>query len=180
MSQSRVAGRYAKALLDLAIEQNQLDAVFNDISSLDNALEASSELEALLNNPVIPQDKKKSIFSALFQDKMNEVSFGFLNLILGKRRENDLQAIVDSFVELYNNEKGITEVTLTTAIPLTAETEQKIIQKIQSTSSLDQIHLTKKVDPAIIGGYIVEFNNRILDNSIQTNLNSIKRRYSAN
>lgn len=180
MAQSRVAGRYAKALLDLAIENNQLDAVHEDILSLDAALKASSELESVLNNPVIPQEKKKNIFSALFEQNMNAISFGFLQLILGKRRENDLQSIVNSFVDQYNTEKGITDILVTTAVPLTAEMEQQIVQQIQSTSGIKQISLSKKVDPSIIGGYVVEFNNRILDHSVQTNLNSIKRRYNAN
>lgn len=180
MFQSRVAGRYAKALLDLAIEQNQLDSVFADMNTLINALDVSSELESVLNNPIIPQDKKKGIFAALFEDKMDAISFGFLKLILEKRRENDLQAIADSFIHLYNEKKGITKVVLTTAVPVSDQMEQSILQKIKSTSQLEQIELIKKVDPSIIGGFIVEFNNRIYDDSIQSDLNSLKRRYSAN
>lgn len=180
MAQSRVASRYAKALLDLAKESNVLDRVYNDISLLQNTLVQSKELTSLMSNPVLPQAKKKSIFSAIFQDKMDKMSFGFFDLVLGKRRESDIKEIAESFIHQYNNEKGITKVELTTAVPIDAATEQSIINKIKQTANLNEIQLHKTVDESIIGGFIVEFNNRILDNSIQSNLNTIKRRYSAN
>lgn len=178
MAQSRVAGRYAKALLDLAKEKNSLDAVFNDMNLLRNTLSASSELSSIINNPVIGQSKKQGIFKALFEGKMNELSYGFLNLVIGKRREGDVDQIATKYVEQYNALNSVTDVTVTTAQPLTNEAETKLVEKLKSTSGLNKIHLTKQVDESIIGGYIVEFNNRILDNSIKSNLNQLKRRIS--
>ena len=180
MAQSRVAGRYAKALLDLAQENNSLDAVFADIQLLQNTLNASSELTSVIHNPVIPQAKKKAIFSSLFQEKMTKISYGFLDLVLQKRRETNFKEIANSFINQYNDEKNITTVQLTTAIPVEKAVEEKIIDKIKSTANLQTVQLEKRVDPSIIGGFIVEFNDRILDQSIQSNLNTIKRRYSAN
>lgn len=180
MAQSRVSERYAKALLDLANEQNNIENVHADMVLVKNAMKASSELDSLIKNPVLKQAKKQSIFKAIFGEKISSLSFKFLNLVISKRRESDLAGIANSFIQLYNNEKGITNVTLTTAIPVDSKTEKLIIDKIKTASNLKTIQLDKKVDPKILGGYIVEFNNRILDQSIQSNLNSIKRRFSVN
>lgn len=180
MAQSRVASRYAKALLDLANESNSLDHVFADMVLLRKTLATSSELSSLIKNPIFGQGKKQSVFKALFKDKVSDLSFGFFNLVIGKRREADINQIADSFIDSYYASKNITNVLVTTAVELDAETEQKIIEKIKSTSSLGEVRLEKKVDASIIGGYIVEFNNRILDNSVQSNLNSLKRRLSQN
>lgn len=180
MAQSSVAIRYAKALLDLANEKGSLDQVFADMNLLKSALNNSSELSSLIKNPILGQSKKKDIFKALFKDKVSELSYGFFNLVIGKRREADVNQIADSFIDFYHKSKEITNVLVTTAVELDADTEQKIIEKIKSTASLKEVKLEKKVDPSIIGGYVVEFNNRILDNSVQSNLNSLKRRLSQN
>lgn len=180
MAQSRVAERYAKALLDLANESNQVDAIFADMQSFGKVLNENSELETLLNNPVVSTSKKTTIFSKIFEGNLNPLTFGFMKLVLQKRRESDFGSISDSFLSLYNQQKGITKVQLTTAIPVSDDVLEDILSKIKAAKGMKTIELIKKVDPSIIGGFIAEFNNKIMDRSVQSNLNQIKRRFSVN
>lgn len=180
MAQSRVAERYAKALLDLANEKGQVAGVFGDVQSFINVLGQSRELEMLLNNPVVSASKKSSIFSKLFEGKMNPLTFGFMNLVLQKRRESDFGAIANSFVNLYNQQRGITKVKLTTAVPVGDAVLNEIVSKIKAANNFSQVEVEQSVDPSIIGGFVAEFNNKIMDKSVQSNLNQIKRRFSVN
>ncbi len=179
MTQSRVAERYAKALLDLANEENAVDQVYQDMVSFNQSLQESDELKWLMNNPVVGSEKKSEIFTQLFQSKMSPITFGFLNLVLKKRRESDFEAIAQSFIDLYNQQKGITRLTITTAVPIDKNTLNEIVSKIKQQQHFDKVETVTKVDENIIGGFIAEFNNQILDQSVETNLNQIKRRLTS-
>ncbi len=177
---SRVAERYAKSLLDLANEENQLDAINRDMQSFQRSLSQSSELENLLNNPVVSTSKKVSIFSQLFEKKFHPMTFGFFRLILKKRRESDFEAITSSFIDLYNKQNNITKIKITTAVPVPDSELNELVNKIKAGNNIQKIELEKQIDEDILGGFIAEFDNKIMDQSVRTNLNHIKRRFSVN
>jgi len=180
MAQSRVAERYAKALLDLANERSELKAVYEDMRDLQSTIQGSRELDLLLKNPVLTASKKVSIFSKIFKSHTNPLTFGFMELVLKKRREADFGAIADSFLMLYNEQKGITEVSITTAVSIDQSTLQSIVDKVKDANKLKEVKIEHHVDQSILGGFIAEFNNKILDESLQSNINQIKRRFSVN
>lgn len=173
MKGSKVASRYAKALLDLSIEQNVDGKVQDDMSQLVHLCEESRDLENLINSPIVDRRKKLEIFKTLFEGKMDKVSMSFMNLIIKNSREDLLPAIATSYVSLYKRHKGIVEVHLTSAAPLEKAAKDKILAKIKGIVD-GEIELHESVDPELIGGFVVRIDDKQVDASIASQLTNLK------
>jgi F-type H+-transporting ATPase subunit delta len=180
MSNSRLAGRYAKSLVDLAIEKNQLEAVYADMKYLQAVAKVSREFRNLLVSPVIKSDQKRSIVEALTKGKIGELSALFINLLVTKGREGELVEIAAAFIDQYNEMKGIHRIKLTTAVPVGDEMKKSIETKLKSERGLANIELETAVDEKLIGGFVLEFNNNLVDASILRDLKDIKKQFSQN
>ncbi|HZG25353.1 MAG TPA: ATP synthase F1 subunit delta [Chitinophagaceae bacterium] len=180
MHNPRLAGRYAKSLFDLAVEKGELEPVNRDILYLQSLLKASRELINLLRSPVINPDKKWQIVDSITKDKLSVVTASFLNLMITKGREDVLPEIVDAFINMYNQARGVHRVKMVTAQPVSEEVKQKIIDKFVATTTLQHIELESVVREDIIGGFILEFDNNLVDASILRDLNDIKKQFREN
>lgn len=175
MKGTKSASRYAKALLDLAIEQNKLEVVSNDMQSLVAVGNESKDFLVFLSSPVIKVDKKIEVFSALFAS-FDQLTISFVNLIIKNRRENILPAIADSFVKLEKEHKGIVPVQVISSIPLNEETKTTILGKISSLVAGRKVELTEEVDPSLLGGFIVRLDDKQIDASVSNQFNNLKQR----
>lgn len=176
MKGTKSAIRYAKALLDLAIEKNQVDAVLNDMRYVESVSNSSHEFQLLLHSPIINSDKKIAIFHELF-GHFQQLSTAFIELITKKGREELIANIANAFADLVYQYKGITPVTITSAVPLNEETKNKILAKIKGITS-NSVELTEKIDPSLIGGFIVRAYDKQIDASVASQLNNLKQRLS--
>lgn len=175
----RLAARYAKSILDLALEKGEVENVHNDMLFLQSACR-SSELVNLLRSPVIKSDKKGKILDAITAGRTGPITAGFIKLLLHKEREGYLPEIVSAFVDQYKVYKGIQTVRLTTAIPVSEELKQAILQKIRSERQLQQIELNTEVKPDLIGGFILEIGDQRVDASVAFELNTIRKQFQNN
>ena len=180
MANARLAGRYAKSLLDLATEQGQLESVYADMKYLHAVCQASSELVNVLRSPIIKADQKNSILAEVFKNKVGLLSSSFMVLLVKKGRENELPEMASAFIEQYNAIKGIHQVTLTTAVAVSEELKKSIEDKVKSETSFATVELTTKTDDKLIGGFILEFNNNLVDASIARDLKDIKKQFLNN
>jgi len=177
----RLAARYAKSLLDLAVEQNALDATAEDMRTLDNLVRSSSEFAAVLRSPVIKGDKKSAIINAVAGNSISALSKAFLNLLVTKGRESVMPEIASAFLQQYRERQGIHSVKLTTATPADDRMKEAIRAKV--SAMLPQgatIELTTKVDPSLIGGFLLEMDNQLVDASIRRDLRDIKKQFTQN
>lgn len=177
MSVSIVASRYAKSLIELAKEKNVLDAVFQDMKLFKDTVDNNRSLMLALKSPVVRHEKKLGILKALFQDKVNPVTFAIFNIITKKNRESILDSIADEFIVAYNNFKGIQKAVVTTTTPLD-ETLKAEISKMVASSTGKTIELEEKIDPSLIGGYVLRVNDRQIDASIKNKLNQLKLEFA--
>lgn len=180
MLNPRLAGRYAKSLIDLSSERNQLEVVYQDMQYLQAVCKASREFVSLLKSPVIPVDKKIKTLNAITAGKVSELTTAFSNLLINKNREFFLPEIVNAFLDQYNVIKGIHKVKLTTASPVSEEVKRSIVSKVTKESSLDRIELESVVKEEIIGGFILEFENNLVDASIRRDLRDLKAQFDKN
>ncbi|MCZ2222251.1 MAG: ATP synthase F1 subunit delta [Chitinophagales bacterium] len=180
MQNPRLAHRYAKSLMDLSIEKNQLETVYADMKYLQALCSQSKEFNNLLKSPIIQAGKKDSIINVVTEGKISEISKLFIKLIVKKGRESYLEEIANAFIEEYNALKGIHKVALTTAIEISDETKNAIEQKIKQERGIGIIELETKVNKDIIGGFILEFDNNLVDASISRDLRDIKKQFSQN
>ena len=168
-----VASRYAKSLLELSIEKNNLDKVNDDMVQLSEICAESKDLRNLLNNPTINESKKIEVFNTLFKGQMDEMSLAFITLITKNSREGILPAIAESFTQLYKAHNNILEVILVSAQPMEDTAKTKIIDKIKATFD-GKIELIEQVDPSLIGGFIVKIGDKQLDSSVASQLTNLK------
>jgi F-type H+-transporting ATPase subunit delta len=172
MSAYRLASRYAKSLLDLAVEKNALEAVFADISYFNSVVKSVSEFRAVLRNPDINSGKKHQIFNQLF-GHYHPITKAFLDIVIRKRRSEFLPEFASAFIEMYHTHNHITAVTLTTAVEADTATMEKVKTLLQQRAGLEKIVLETKVAPKIIGGFILKFGDKMIDASIQHKLEII-------
>lgn len=177
MSVSRIASRYAKSLIDFAQETNKLEEVKTDMVVLDKALE-SRDLVMLLKSPIVNELKKKEIFNVVFADKLSETTLGFLNIILNKGREEYIPAISHEFEAQYKTLKGISDVKLTTATPISEANLSSIKAKLLSSNETAQhVEIETIVDPSILGGFIIEIGDKLYNDSIAYKLSQMKKEF---
>ena len=180
MQNPRLAGRYAKSIIDLAVEKDQLEVVYKDMLYLQSICKSSREFVNLLKSPIIKGDKKQQILNAVTKDKVGVLTASFNELMIKKGREESLPEIVAAFIDMYNSIRGIHKVKLTTAQAVSEELKQSIVDKFTATTSLQHIELEAVVNEALIGGFVLEFNNTMIDASIQRDLKDIKKQFLDN
>jgi F-type H+-transporting ATPase subunit delta len=180
MSISRISSRYAKSLLDLAVEGNTTEQVMNDIQAFSKMLE-SRDLQLLLKSPIVSSGKKSDIFKALFEGKFSQLTMAFLNIILNKGREEFLPQIAEDFILQYKEAKGITDVKLTTAAKVPDALLDEIKSKLMdSDATSEKVEISTDVNPNLIGGFVVEIGDKLYDDSIAHKLNEIKKQFTSN
>ena len=180
MSVQRIASRYAKSLIELAQEQNKLEAVTEDMKSFKTLLE-NRDLYLLLKSPVVGTDKKKQIFKVLFEGKFDKLTSAFLDLLTTKVRESYVPEIVDEYLAQYKRLMHISTVKVTTATPLDDKMLESIKAKLLKSSATDEkVEIITEVDPSLIGGLVLEFDDRIYDASLSSKLDGLKRQFRDN
>ena len=167
-------------MLDLAIEQNQLDAVYADIKFLKDICKSNPDFVAVLKSPVIKVDKKGKIIESITSTRVSNLTSLFIQLLVRKARESNLPEIVKAFIEQYNKLKDIHHVKISTAVPMSAESEQAILNKVRSNTPIKNIELETLVEDELIGGFKLEVSGTLIDASILKDLNDVKKQFKNN
>lgn len=179
MDNPRINIRYAKALFDLAKENNQLEQANIDMADLARVCRQNRDLQVLLKSPIIMGYKKISIIRELFGKTMSKVSLAFIEIIIRKRREEHLFNIAVKFSDLYRDEKNIKKVMVTTISPLSDQMRQDLLA-VLSKQTGSGIELEERIDPGIIGGMIVKLEGIQFDDSIRKKLQNLRSEFSVN
>lgn len=169
------ANRYAKSLMDLAIESNQLDALRKDMKVIASAIENSRDLERLLESPVVKNDKKIKVLTSIFEKNIGKTSLAFLKLITEKNRESQLKNILDSFEELYKEYKNIHTAVVTSANGLDQKTREKVLDLIKGQLK-GEVELVEKIDKNTIGGFVLRIGDTQVDRSVASELSNLRKR----
>ena len=170
--QSRVAIRYAKAMYDIANEENSINEVYKDMNFINELNSGSLDFKNLLSNSQINfQDKKKLILSLIKQS--NALTEKLIDLLIHNKRVKIIGDIASSFIQLYNKHNNIKEATIITASPINNELESKILSMI-NIKDAKSVNLTNVVNPNIIGGFIIRFDGKEYNASVKQNLNNLK------
>ena len=179
MIESKVARRYAKSLLGLAQERQIVDKVYADMERVHATCQASREFVLLMRNPIVQSDKKEAVVKALFAKDLDPVSNAFIDIIIRKGREGYLDGIAAEYVKLYKAMKGIVTARLSTASLLDASSRQTILQLVQAAKG-EQVEITEKVDPSLIGGFVLTIGDQQFDTSVSRKLRQLKNEFDDN
>lgn len=177
MLNPKVAQRYAKSLINLATERNEVDAVEKDMNLILEVLEESKDMRLLLHSPVVNTDKKEKILDAVFGDHITEMSKGFIRILTSKGRESLLLEVAARFVELVKQSKGILTAKVITAAKLSdqdrANLNKMVAEMNQGTAEIEEV-----VDPSIVGGFILKVEDKMVDASVTTQLRNLRRNFT--
>lgn len=180
MSLARISSRYAKSLLDFALEQDKLERIYQDMLQLKAAVSVR-DFVLLCKSPIVQPGKKEQVFNVLFKDRFDPVTFGFFNILLKKGREAYVPEIVDQFMSQYEAIRKITRVTLSTATPLDEQVIRKIKEKLAAAKSTrENIELETQIKPALIGGFVLEFDDKLYDASVAHRLQQMRKAFKEN
>lgn len=180
MSHSRLAERYAKSLIDQALQENVLEKVYADMKFIHFICRSNPEFVAVLKSPVFTTENKEKLIESVTRESISKLSSQFIKLLMHKNRENVLPEIAESFLDLYNRHKDIHRVKLTTAIAISQELQQLIVDKIKQNTVIKNIELEALVDEELIGGFKLEIGDRLIDASILRDLNDVKKQFLSN
>ena len=174
MGNSLTARRYAKSLISSAIEKGSVDAVYADMNLVGATLAENTELQAVLNNPIIKSEKKQEILSKIFTGKVNELTSNFVNLVSTNNRVDILGEIAYSYVLEYKSYKKISLVEVTSAVKLTDGQKAKILA-IAAKQGAMNAEVVESVDSSLMGGFILKIGDKQLDSSILNQFNILKQ-----
>jgi F-type H+-transporting ATPase subunit delta len=180
MPNPRLASRYAKSVLDLAVEKGQLELVYADMLWLQSVCKSNHDFVALLRSPVITGDKKIKIIGAVAGNKFSQLTMAFITLLIKKNRESNLPEIAHAFINQYKEKKNIHTIKLTTATPVSDAVRNAIIAQVKKTGGYDNIELEEKVDKDIIGGFVLQIGDKLVDVSIAYDLKAIAKHFENN
>lgn len=174
---AQVASRYAKALINNALEKGKLEQVHTDMKIVLVACKKLKDFSLLLKSPLIKTDKKIKIFKEIFKEQISDVTQEFIILVTKNRREPMLEEIAAEFLEQYKVKKNIVSATVTSAIKLPSEMVDKI-KGILTKSFHAEIELVENVDQRLIGGFVLRIGNKEADLSVLRQLNQLRKNFN--
>jgi F-type H+-transporting ATPase subunit delta len=173
---SRAAIRYAKAILETAVSTGKANQVNDDMKSIIAAVNSSADLKEFLASPIITSEVKMNVLSEVFGSVQADTKSLF-RLLQENKRFQILEAIATQFNAQFDEMNGVEVAKVTTAFPITADLEAKILAKATSIST-KKITIQNTVDPSIIGGFILRIGDKQYNASVSNRLHELKREFS--
>ena len=172
---SGMAGRYANALFELALENKAVDAVKNDLEQFDALVAGNPDLARLVRSPVFGADEQlKALGAILDKAGIKGLAANFLRVITTNRRLFAVRDMIRAYRALVARHKGEVTAQVTVAEKLNAKNVDALKSALKSITGGKDIDLDVKIEPAIIGGLVVKVGSRMVDSSLRTKLNAIK------
>lgn len=167
-----ISVRYARALLKCCAEEHQEEKVYKEMQTLADNYIAFPDLRRTIDNPMIAREKKAELLTVAAGGKVSDITARFISLVLKEGREKVVQFIANSYITLYRQQKNIIRGKLITAVPVSTAMEDKMRKMVESHSS-GTVEFTTEVDPAILGGFILEYDTYRMDTSVKSQLSNI-------
>ncbi|MCM1046821.1 MAG: ATP synthase F1 subunit delta [Clostridiales bacterium] len=170
-----ISKTYGDALFELAVEENKVDELYEEIQQLRDILKKNDEFGRLMEHPKIIKEEKLKVLDNVFKGKLSDELLGFMTIIISKDRYQEIDDILEYFIMEVKKYKGIGVATVTTAVPLRDEQRAKIERRLLDTTKYKSMEMHYKQDAALIGGMVVRIGDRVVDSSIKTKLNEMQR-----
>jgi len=170
----RVAKRYARALFELACE-NDLERVTADIQTLQAVFSENPDLTKVLGNPLYSSVQKEKILYDLFEHKLSDLTLRFISLLAQKRRLAEMPEILSAFGVLLMKHKNQVSGELISVVPFTENQIGQLKNSVEKLTGKNLI-INQVVDSSLIGGFIIRIDDVVVDSSIRTQLEKIRQR----
>ncbi len=166
---------YGDALFEEAMEKNVLSQWYEEIGALRTIFLENPDLAQFLNHPQIIKEEKKKVVETIFFGKLSEGLLGFLVTVIEKGRQNDMIPICDYFTDRVKAYKKIGVVKVTSALPLSEDQKKRVEERLLETTGFVSLETEYAVDESLLGGLVIRIGDRVVDSSIKTRLEEIRR-----
>jgi len=175
MYRSLVTLRYAKALFLEAEEHQAAEQVLSDVNRITRTLADHPELKLALMDPIVHTSQKQKVIHEIFQEHISSLMLRFVQLVLHNRREAYLENIFRNYRDIFNEKRGIKTVRLTTALKLGEREKEDVKQLIRRAFDARKVDFREDVDYRIMGGFIIQVEDQLLDASVRRQLEMIRK-----
>lgn len=166
---------YGDALFQAAVEANQMDEMYEEITQLLQILGENPELQNVLNNPKILREEKEGVIETVFRGRvMNEI-VELMKLMIAKGRYSQIESVFAYVIGLVKEEKKIGIAYVTTPSELTDKQKEEIKNRLLETTVYESFEMNYTVDDSLIGGMIIRIGDRVVDSSIKTKLYELSK-----
>ena len=170
----RIAKRYANALFDSAVEEGKSIKIYDDLVFIQETIDSNEELKSVLSNPTISITDKKEIVRKIFAIHTEKISIDFIYLLLENSRLDCLNGVIECYNQSENKRNNVVVPLITSAIELSEKQKESLIAKL--TSKMNKtIKPVYKVNSEIIGGLVIEIDDKTIDCSIAAKFENMKR-----
>ena len=180
MAVFRGAKRYAKGLMQFAVESGQAKQINEEMIDLKKTIEGSRDLSAFLGSPVFDSKRKAEVAKEIFKGFSPAVQ-NFIRLVINHGREKGLKEIANQYIDLYNQSNNIRIAEVTTATELNDGLINEIVSKAKESMGANYtFQVESKIDPSLIGGFILRVGDKQIDTSVKNRLNRLKKEFDKN
>lgn len=164
---------YGEALFQVAVEENRIDEMMEEIRTVREALEQNRELSVLMEHPKIIKEEKVHLMENCFKGQVSDDVTGFLTVVVSKGRFRELPAIFDYLTMRMKEYKKIGVVTVRSAVELRREQKERIREKLMATTDYKSLEITWLVEESLIGGLVIRIGDRVVDSSLKYKLEQL-------
>jgi F-type H+-transporting ATPase subunit delta len=172
MPRGVAAKRHAQAVFQLALERGELERWLDDLKTIATTL-SEPQLRAILESPKVHLDEKMDLINRCLP-RVSQLPLNLVYLLVARRRLRLIDQIVSEYQRLADAYQGLEHAEVTTAIPLDEEDKKRLSERLAELTGT-RIMLTTKVDPDVIGGFVVRIGDRLIDGSTKSKLDSLRK-----
>lgn len=166
---------YGDALFEAAMEKDVMSEWYEEVQALRGIFAEHADLAQFLNHPQIMKEEKVKVTESVFKGRISEGLLGFLVLVIEKGRQNDILPICDYFIDRVKEYKKIGVVKVTSAVVLSDEQKKRVEKRLLETTKYVSLEVNYEVDESLLGGLVIRIGDRVVDSSIRTQLEELKR-----
>ena len=174
----QISSIYGDALFSLALEENAVDRLEEEIGLTREVFLANGELMSLLNHPEIVKEDKQALVEDSFRGKVSDEVLGFFHVIIEKDRQKEMLPIFEHFLKKVRQYRKIGSASVTSAVELTQEQKKAVEKRLLEVTDYRSLEIAYIVKPEIIGGLIICLDNRVVDSSLKTQIDTLSRQLS--
>ncbi len=170
-----VEATYGDALFELALEENRLDELSEEVKAVSSAMQENEDLTKLMNHPKIDKEEKMKIIEDIFTDRVSRDLVGLMRMLVEKDHYNNMQSVFTYFVNRVKEHNNIGTAYVTTAVELSDDQKAAVEKRLLETTKYVKFEMHFNVDAAIIGGMVIRIGDRVVDSSVKTKIYDLTR-----
>lgn len=170
-----VSNTYGDALFELALENNQLDSMLDEVKAVSAAIAENEDLTKLMNHPKIVKEEKIKVIEDIFTGQVSRELVGLMRMVVEKDHYNELDSVLVYFIDKVKEYKNIGTAYVTSAAALSDSQKAAVEKKLLETTKYVEFEMHFDVDATLIGGMKIRIGDRVVDSSVKNKLNDLTR-----